>query len=94
MNFAEALKDALTQAEAIKVGAYKQRPVLVKLCGEDDEAPAWLQREFEEIIGKAVKIEWRKVERPTLSKVMEVSDDRAVQDYYADAAKRGARTGD
>lgn len=94
MNRAEAIQHATRQMKAVDNGTHVNRPISVVISGESDEAPAWLAHELEQIIGKPVTIEWKKVtkaERP-INNTGVITD--GIGDYYRDAARRGARTGD
>lgn len=94
MNRAEAIQHAIGQMKSIDNGTHVNRPVSVVISGESDEAPMWLAHELEQIIGKPVTIEWKKVtkaERP-INNTGVITD--GIGDYYEDAARRGARTGD
>lgn len=94
MNRAEAIQHATGQMKAIDNRTHVNRPVSVVMSGEPDEAPAWLAHELEQIIGKPVSIEWKKVTKSgrPINNAGLITD--GIGDYYEDAARRGARTGD
>lgn len=96
MNKQEAFAYALGQIEEVRLGRYHRKPLVVKLQGESEFAPAWLDAELEEIIGRAVKIEWRQVRHvKRTNNTGEITDGISAEErYYEDAARRGARTGD
>ena len=96
MNKQEALAYALSQVEEVRLDRYQRKPLVVKLQGESEFAPAWLDADLEEIIGRAVKIEWSQVKHvKRANNTGEITDGISAEArYYEDAARRGARTGD
>lgn len=93
MNKSEAIMSALAQVDAIHLDNSIRPPVRVKMSGHQDEAPPWLAEGVSEIIGRPVAIEWSKqVEKVVSSNTGAITD--GIERYYADAKRRGARTGD
>lgn len=97
MSRKAALQNAMAQMEAITNGTHVNKPISVVMSGESEEVPEFLAYELEQIIGKPVKIEWRQIVKPAWqpgprNNTGEITD--GYSEYYADAARRGARTGD
>lgn len=98
MNRAEAIQDAMAQMKAITNGTHVNKPISVVMSGESAEAPSWLEYEMQRVVGKPVKIEWRQISKQQAKRTNntgEITDGYdGYAEYYRDAARRGARTGD
>lgn len=99
-NKAAALARANEQLAAIEAGSPLKRVVKVKVSGPSDEAPEGLAGEIEKIMGRPVAVIWNRQDAKPTNNTGEITDGKArdhgssIADYYEDAARRGARTGD
>lgn len=99
-NKAAALARENEQLAAIEKGAPLRKAVRVKVSGPGDEAPEGLAGEIERIIGRPVAVIWSRQDAKRVNNTGEITDGKArdhgisIADYYEDAARRGARTGD
>lgn len=89
-NHSELIARVLAQRDAVKDGSGQSMPLSLKLTGSTGE-PEELAERIGDVLGRPVVVTIEKVvERKT--KTVEQGD--AIQRYYEDAARRGARTGD
>ena len=89
-NHADPIARVLAQRDAVKDGRGQSMPLSLKLTGSTGE-PEELAERIGDVIGRPVKVT---VEQVVERKTKTVEQGDAIQKYYEDAARRGARTGD
>ena len=80
----------MAQRDAVKDGCGQSMPLSLKLTGSTGE-PEELAERIGYVLGRPVKVT---VEQVVERKRKTVEQVDAIQKYYEDAARRGARTGD
>ena len=80
----------LAQRDAVTDGCGQSMPLSLKLTGSTGE-PEELAERIGDVIGRPVKVT---IEQVVERKIKTVEQGDAIQKYYEDAARRGARTGD
>lgn len=99
-NKMAAMKNALSQMDNILAGTHVNKPLSVKRCGYTDSPPEGLQEEIEAELGRKIILHWQKVEKQEFTNNTGVITDGSkdcgsgAADYYDDAYRRRARTGD
>lgn len=80
----------LAQRDAVNAGCGQSMPLSLKLTGSTGE-PEELAERIGDVLGRPVKVT---IEQVVERKTKTVEQVDAIQKYYEDAARRGARTGD
>ena len=90
---ADIVSRVLAQRDAVAAGTGQSMPLSIKLTGSTGE-PTDLAEQIGDAIGRpvAVTVVAEQTKSTGTSNVM--SMDESIQKFYADAAKRGASTGD
>ena len=89
-NHADLISRVLSQRDAVKDGRGQSMPLSLKLTGSTGE-PDELAERIGDVLGRPVKVT---IEQVVERKANTVEQGDAIQKYYEDAARRGARTGD
>ena len=89
-NHSDLVARVLAQCDAVKDGRGQSMPLSLKLTGSTGE-PEELAERIGDAIGRPVKVT---IEQVVERKIKTVEQGDAIQKYYEDAARRGARTGD
>lgn len=89
-NHADIISRVLAQRDAVAAGAGKSMPLSLKLTGSTGD-PDELAERIGDVLGRPVKVT---IEQVVERKTNTVEQGDAIQKYYEDAARRGARTGD
>ena len=80
----------MAQRDAVKDGSGQSMPLSLKLVGSTGD-PEELAERIGDVLGRPVKVT---IEQVVERKTKTVEQGDAIQKYYEDAARRGARTGD
>ena len=89
-NHSDLVARVLAQRDAVKDGRSQSMPLSLKLTGSTGD-PEELAERIGDAIGRPVKVT---IEQVVERKTNTVEQGDAIQRYYEDAARRGARTGD
>ena len=89
-NHADMISRVLAQRDAVAAGDGKSMPLSLKLTGSTGD-PDELAERIGDVLGRPVKVT---IEQVVERKTKTVEQGDAIQKYYEDAARRGARTGD
>ena len=89
-DHSDLVSRVLAQRDAVKDGRGQSMPLSLKLTGSTGE-PEELAERIGDVLGRQVKVT---VEQVVERKIKTVEQGDAIQKYYEDAARRGARTGD
>lgn len=89
-NHADLISRVLAQRDAVKAGRGQSMLLSLKLTGSTGE-PEELAERIGDVLGRPVKVT---IEQVVERKTKTVEQVDAIQKYYEDAARRGARTGD
>lgn len=89
-NHSDLIARVLAQHDAVKAGSGQSMPLSLKLTGSTGE-PEELAERIGDFLGRPVKVT---IEQVVERKTKTVEQGDAIQRYYEDAARRGARTGD
>ena len=92
-NHADIINRVLAQRDAVAAGVGKSMPLSLKLTNVTGE-PVELAERIGDAIGRPVTVTVVADKAKSTGNIKQMEEGDAIQKFYDDAAKRGARTGD
>ena len=92
-NHADIISRVLAQRDAVEAGVGKSMPLSLKLTSVAGE-PVELAEQIGNALGRPVVVTVVADKAKSTGNIKQMEEGDAIQKFYDDAAKRGARTGD